>query len=184
MTRIYQAKQFEAPQETEVSGVLLHAYLHNVERQITEPILTHYGFTLESIDAEKWYPSQMFLNIEHSIYAKNGGNIALIAVGKSAVENDIPSAGISTLNEAIEALPSVYTTHQRNLPKGYGWLVEQKGARHYVFTNNTGTTNHGAYGYIWTLCMKMRPANTSMMITPLQGFEHNSPDPAIIDIQW
>ena len=178
------ATQFQAPEGAEVSGIILMAYLNNLASNITEPILKKYGFNATNIDVDKWYPNQMFLDIEHTIYERGNGANALVAIGKAALENYIPPADVENLEDAIMALPSVYTTNQRNLPDGYGWFVEKKGDRHFIFTNNTGTTNHGAYGYVWALCQLMKPTNAKVNIKPLIGFEVNSVEPTVIEIKW
>lgn len=180
----YKAVQFRAPEEAEVSGVILLAYLNNLARGVTEPILKDYGFSAENIDADSWYPNQMFLDIEKTIYESESGSNALVAIGKSAAENYIPPNGVNTLEDAIMALPDVYTTNQRNLPEGYGWVVEKKGKNHFIFTNNTGTTNHGAYGYVWALCRRMKTAEQDIRVIPLKGFDDDDTEPAVIEIQW
>ena len=158
--------------------------MFNLESDTTVGILESYGFTPESIDVEKWYPNQMFLDIERKIYDSHGGTNALTAIGKSAVDNYIAPDGVTTLEDALLALPSVYTTNQRHLPDGYGWIIEEKGENHYQFTNNTGTTNHGAYGYVWALCQHMSSSDQNVRVIPLQGFELDSTEPAIFDITW
>jgi hypothetical protein len=183
-TKKYQATQFKAPEEAEVSGMILMAYLDNLQKDLTEPILKQYGFDADNIDVDQWYPNQMFLDIEKSIYETEAGENALVAIGKSAVENYIPPEGIETLEDALMALPDVYTTNQRNLPKGYGWIVEKLGEKHYRFVNNTGTANHGAYGYVWALCNKMQARNQIVYVTPIAGFEDDHTEPGIFDITW
>ncbi len=178
------AVQFKAPEGAEVSGIILLAYLNNLESTVTEPILAEYGFEADKMDAEKWYPNQMFLDIEKTIFDAAGGQNALVAIGKSAAENYIPPAGVKTLEDAIESLPDVYTSNQRNLPEGYGWLIEKVAENHYVFTNNTGTTNHGAYGYVWALCNKMNKGYKHLRVIPRNGFIDESTEPTIIDITW
>ena len=84
--------------------------MFNLESDTTVGILESYGFTPESIDVEKWYPNQMFLDIERKIYDSHGGTNALTAIGKSAVDNYIAPDGVTTLEDALLALPSVYTT--------------------------------------------------------------------------
>ncbi|MGB7338366.1 MAG: hypothetical protein WBC91_05695 [Phototrophicaceae bacterium] len=181
---MYKARQFQAPEGAEVSGIILMAYLNNLAHNITEPILEQYGFDVSNIDVDQWYPNQMFLDIEQTIYQNGDGSNALVAIGKAAVENYIPPKGVKTLEDAIMALPSVYTTNQRNLPDGYGWIIEKKAENHFVFTNNTGTSNHGAYGYVWALCQRMRPLDAKVKVIPLKGFEAGSLEPTVIDIQW
>lgn len=176
------AVQFQAPEGAEVSGIILLAYLNNLTRDVTEPILANYGFTEDELDSDKWYPNQMFLDIEKTIHESSGGQTALVAIGKSAAENYIPPKGADSLEATIEALPNVYTTNQRNLPDGYGWLVEKIKDRHYRFTNNTGTTNYGAYGYVWAICIRMKGSNSNLKITPQNDLD--STEPAIIDITW
>jgi hypothetical protein len=184
MVTRYKAVQFVAPEGAEVSGIILLAYLNNLERHVTEPILEKYGFSVDNMEADKWYPNQMFLDIEHAIHKSEGGTNALVAIGKAAVENYIPPAGVENLADAIRALPDVYTTNQRNLPEGYGWIVEQKGERHYVFINNTGTTNYGAYGYVWALCQRMKEPGMNVKVVPVKGFEPDSTEPTVIEITW
>jgi len=180
----YKAVQFRAPETAEVSGVILMAYLNNLEEKRVGPILKSYGFDKANIDTERWYPNQMFLDIERSIYQSEGGANALVAIGKSAVENYIPPAGVETLEDALMALPSVYTTNQRKLPEGYGWFIEKVGPQQFVFKNNTGTSNHGAYGYVWALCNKLKPAGANMSVVPTHGFSADDDEPAIIEIEW
>lgn len=184
MSANYQAVQFRAPEGAEVSGIILMAYLNNLEHDLTQPILTQYGFSIENMDAGKWYPNQMFLDIERAIHESPSGTNALVAIGKSAVENYIPPDGVETLEDAIMALPRVYTTNQRNLPDGYGWIVEKKADKHFLFTNNTGTTNYGAYGYVWALCQLMKTSHDDVSVTPIKGFDISSTEPAVIEIKW
>lgn len=178
------AIQFKAPEEAEVSGIILQAYLNNLARELTEPILEEYGLSANNMDADSWYPNQMFLDIEHAIYKTSGGSNALVASGKSAVENYIPPEGVDSLEDALMALPSVYTTNQRNLPEGYGWFIEKKSEHHFIFTNNTGTANHAAYGYVWALCQRMKDPNTSVVVKPIEGFDVDSTDPGVFEITW
>ncbi|MEL7235917.1 MAG: hypothetical protein AAGK74_15535 [Chloroflexota bacterium] len=181
----YNAQQFVAPDGVEVSGILLLAYTHNLESEVTEPILKEYGFEAENLHPEEWYPGQLFLDIEKTIHDSPGGEAALTAIGKSAAENFIPPAGEqSTIEDVVLALPGVYTTNQRNLPAGYGWIVEKKGEQKYHFINNTGTTNHGAYGYVWAVCNRMKADGQTVRVIPLQGFEPGSTEPTIIEITW
>lgn len=184
MQTAYKAVQFKAPEGAEVSGMILLAYVNNLESAITQPILDSYGFEPDNLDPNQWYPNQMFLDIEKKIYETNGGQNALVAIGKSAVENYIPPEGVETLEDAIQALPDVYTTNQRNLPEGYGWIVKKQGDRHYHFINNTGTTNHGAYGYVWALCNKMKADGQRVRVVPISGFGPNSTEPTILEIKW
>ena len=181
---MYKAQQFKAPDKAEVSGVILQAYLHNLESSMTQPILEKYGFTDEDFVADEWYPNQLFLDIERAIFEQPSGGNALVAIGKAAVENFIPPANMETLEDAIQSLPGVYTTNQRNLPEGYGWIVEKVADNHYVFTNNTGTSNHGAYGYVWAMCNRMKAKGQHVRVAPRQGFNLDSTDPAVIDITW
>jgi len=180
----YKATQFVAPEGAEVSGVLMLAYLNNLESEVTLPILKQYGFADVNFKPDDWYPNQMFLDIEKAIHDQPGGTSALVAIGKSAADNYIAPDDITSLLDAILALPGVYTTNQRNLPEGYGWIIEKVTDNHYVFTNNTGTTNHGAYGYIWSLCNKMKARGQNVSVTPREGFEHDSTEPGVIDITW
>lgn len=181
---MYPAVQFQAPEGTEVIGVILLAYLNNLEHHVTEPILEKYGFTVDEMEADKWYPSQLFLDIEHAIFDSEGGQTALVAIGKSAVESYIPPAGVDSLETAIMALPNVYPTNQRNLPEGYGWFVEKKGDQHYVVTNNTGTSNHAVYGYVWALCHRMRSKDQNVSVKPVQGFDDGSTEAGVFEITW
>lgn len=181
----FEAEQFKAPEGVEVSGMLLLAYTHNLESHVTEPILKGYGFDVSQLETSEWYPGQMFLDIEKAIYSSPGGANALTAIGKAAAEDFIPPQGEhATLEEAILALPAVYTTNQRNLPEGYGWIVEKQDDNFYVFTNNTGTTNHGAYGYVWAVCNRMQAENQTVDVVPVQGFEKGTTKPAVIHIKW
>lgn len=184
MKRTLQAVQFHAPEGAEVNGIILLAYLNNLDRDITEPILEQYGFSTENMNVDHWYPNQMFLDIEQAIHQDPGGSDALVAIGKSAADNYIPPDGVESFVAAIEALPSVYTTNQRNLPDGYGWMLEKRGAQHYIFTNNTGTSNHATYGYVWALCERMKPIDVTVNIIPLQGVEPNATEPLILEIKW
>lgn len=178
------AKQYEAPDGAEVIGIILMAYIDHLEQHVTTPILARYDIDAEHVEAEKWYPNQMFLDIERAIFESPGGPNALVAIGKSAAENYIAPEGVTSLEGAIQSLPGVYTTNQRNLPDGYGWLVEHKGDQHYVFTNNTGTSNHAAYGYVWALCQKMKAPGTTVHVVPQGSFDPDATEPIVIDLKW
>ena len=179
----YHATQFEAPANVEVNGVLLQSHLDITDFTITAPILDHYGVSLDDISDDGWYPDQLFLDIERAIYQQPGGNTTLVAIGKETAEQiDVPE-GIS-LTQALMMIPSNYGMSQRNLPEGYGWQVEQVSENHFVFTNNSGSSNHGAFGFVWGLCNRLKANNQVVRVVPRQGFELDATDPAVIDITW
>jgi len=98
---------FTCDPNTEILGVLLFAYIDNVQAEIIEPIFRKHG--MSDPDPEKWYPLQPVLDVMKEISTSPGANTNLIAVGVKIAEYGLEPEDI--VNQPLSVVLEHWNDH-------------------------------------------------------------------------
>ncbi|MEO0565628.1 MAG: hypothetical protein AAF125_26205, partial [Chloroflexota bacterium] len=143
---IQRVDQFKTSSEAEAQGSFMAGWLSNQLNAYTVPKLEKYGIT--DIEAENWYPYQVFLSISEEIVTENDNMTEkLVAVGKAAAAN-IPLADFESMEAFKGFIESIHDIAVRNHPEFEGVLLRERGGEYYII-NNTPNANDLFYGWLW-----------------------------------
>lgn len=180
---VYRAVPFHAPEGSEIIGIAVKGYFNNLQQDSIQPILDQYNLKSEDIDDNGWYPLQTLYDVDKEIYKQPGGNLNLVAVGKAIASNVLDSS-ITDLEEFLNVhLNRTATTAIRNVPEGFGYIVEKIGHQHYRITSNVPTSNDTVYGYLWEVCRLLKKPTEEFVLTPISGYPGNQ-EAAVLEVKW
>ena len=180
----YIAKQFDSPEDLEIRGVVLDAFKHNLQEEMTEPIFNKHGLDSNNLSSDEWYSQSVMSDIYREIYRNGGGSSSLIAMGKASVDITLDLLKPDSIETFIENINEPILSQMRNLPDGYGWIVEKLGDQHYRITNNTDAPNDLMYGYLWEMLRQLITDDEHFEVLPIKNFEAGSKYGAIYEISW
>ena len=129
--------------------------------------------SIKSIDPEKWYPRQEWLNLLKKLENQPNSTENQVAIGTKVVDNaDIPDDLITNdVNDAIGMLNMIYVNEQQNLPEGdTGYEVKKIDDNNYEVLDMNPYLVYVNYGYIWGILKRFLKQKVTLK------FEYLNPD--------
>lgn len=177
-------RQFEAPDGAEIMGVGVIGVFDTLTQNQIDPILAAHGLNMADIDQESWYPLQVYWDLWRVIHDSPGGSQSLVAIGKSIAQNVTNPDEIGSVDVFItQVLNQTATGLIRNVPDGYGYIIEKVDSQHYEVTNNTGSSNDLVFGYIWE-SVRMLANGRDFTVAPIAGYAPDSDEGATFSVSW
>jgi hypothetical protein len=173
--------------EAEMHGAAMQAYFKNLNSHDVKPyleqILKKYGLT--EISPNRWYPSQLALDLYRLITSQGGGMFDLVAIGMRMVEDAPYPAEVDSIQAALQGLNEGYKMGVRNFPSDEGYVIEELSQRHVRVYEYLPYPHDIMYGYIYGLARRFAPkgANLSVQRTFLVPNDPDA-DGAVYDITW
>lgn len=185
MSDSYQSVVYQAPEGSEVLGVIILPYFDNLASDKINPILKSHNLSKEDIDPEGWYPLQLLADISKEA-SPTGTTPTDIALGKSYSRFVIEQYKVTSIEQYFDStLGDIVLTGIRNVPEGYGFDVKKLGDRHYQITNNTLMSNGLYYGAFWEICRILRPDDVDFTVEALSGLGADDYlTPGVFDVTW
>jgi hypothetical protein len=165
----------------------MQAYFRNFNSAEVKPyldeILQKYG--LKSIDPDKWYPSQLALDLYKLLVKKAGGMFDLVAIGMQMVEDAPYPEKVDSIHTVMAMLPEGYKMGIRNYPPDEGYVIEHLGDRHVRVHEYLPYPHDIMYGYIYGLARRFAPKGTNLSVIRTYMVP-DDPDAggAVYDITW
>lgn len=153
----YVAKPYIAgTPQAEVIGQTMIAFSQNLEAAVIEPILKQNG--LETIEEEKWYPHQLWMDILKEMADNMGGSAssAFVAFGKQVVKSAVMPDAIQSIPDALNALHAIHHANLRNVPEEEGYVIEVVSDNHYIVYHNTPNPDDAIFGFLWQLAARFK----------------------------
>lgn len=181
-TDTYKAVLWKAPKGAELMGYAVLSMFDNVRKDAYIPILVRYGLERDQIEPEAWYPLQMMLDIV--VEATDINNEAEIATGKAIAPGVIERFNVTDMETFLTEQVNVIAQETvRNVPREYGYIVEQVGAKHYHITKNDPYSNYMAFGYFWEMARLLLGRQGQFTFKPIANFDSTTQG-ATFELQW
>lgn len=173
--------KYTAAPEAESIGATLIMCFENAPH-IIEPVLKQYGYkSIDDIQADRWYPMQIWLDIFKRLEETDAENLDFI--GAKLVENLNDSIDVESLPEAIALLNALFAV--RNFPKNAKYDVLQQGSHHIQVIDNSPYPHDLVYGLIYGILREYRPDGCyPVLIRNFQNPQNPNADGAIYDLTW
>lgn len=115
---------FTCDPNTEMIGVILFAYLDNVQAEIIEPIYRKHGMT--SPEPDKWYPLQPVLDVLKELSSGANASANLVALGVKVAEYGVEPEDI--INQPLPVVLEHWNDHLQLAFRGgdVGTIVTEK----------------------------------------------------------
>jgi hypothetical protein len=179
----YTAKPFVAgTPEAEVLGQTVLAFAENLRADLIKPLLPKHG--LDNIQPDKWYPHQSWMNVLKEIQEMPGSSEMFVAFGKQVVKSAAMPPEMKTIPDALNALHDIHHMNLRNIPPEEGYVVEQKGPKHYYVYENTPNPSDAIYGFIWGLCARFKQPGESFSVTPRENPNSHQTPGQLFEVKW
>jgi len=180
----YVAKPYVAgTPQAEVIGQTMISFVDNLEAKTIQPILEKHGIT--QIDADKWYPHQLWMDILKDMEETLGGQAtsAFVAFGRQVVKNAVMPPQIQTIPDALNALHAIHHANLRNVPEEEGYSIEVKGEKHYIVYHNTPNPDDAIYGFLWGMAARFKGEGEQFVVKQI---ENPAPEKArsAFEITW
>lgn len=170
-----------ADPNAQVTGRLMLSLIKNINVDEIMPVLTKHG--LESIEPEKWYPFQNFLDALKDVAQGNvNATENLVAIGVKASETAVIPAGIDSLASFMELLNDVSSANSRNIvpEERYDIKVIAPGRVH--VTNNRPYPDDAIFGFLWGAAKRFSPEG--FLVRPIKRAAPDSDESTTFEITW
>ncbi|MGJ3237932.1 MAG: hypothetical protein ACFE0Q_04430 [Anaerolineae bacterium] len=181
----YVAVPFEAASpDVMVIGQTMQAFIENVQADVIKPILEKHEIT--EINAEAWYPHQLWMDILQDIDETLGGNaqMAFVAFGRKVVEKAAMPLEINSIPAALNLLHTIHHMNLQNAPEDEGFIIEQISDKHYHVYENTPNPSDAMYGFIWGICARFRDGDEGFTVEIIANPKAESQPGTLFDVQW
>lgn len=180
-------RKFVTSPEAQMHGSAMQAYFKNLNSSDVKPyleeILRKYG--LKSIDLDKWYPSQLALDLYNLLVKKAGGMFDLVAIGMQMVEDAPYPANVDSIPMVMAMLPEGYKMGVRNYPADEGYVIEHLSDHHVRVYEYLPYPHDIMYGYIYGLARRFAPKGSDLSVIRTYLVPENPDDGgACYDITW
>lgn len=167
-----------------VIGETMRAFLENVQGEIIKPIMEKYG--MSEIEADKWYPHQIWMDILKDIDGslEGGAQSAFVAIGRKVVEKAAMPPEINSIPIALGALHAIHHLNLKNIPPDEGYVVKQLGEKHYHVYENTPNPSDAIYGFIWGICARFKQADEKFTVKIIDNPNPEETPGTVFDIVW
>jgi hypothetical protein len=182
MSQPYIADLTHAPPGSEMIGKFIQDWVDNVQRDVTAPIIEHYGITY--LDPDGWYPLDIVVDLFADFRQREGGSMALVAMGKASAEPVQNMFQFRSIEDYLERCGEPFRAAIRNIPDEYGLLVEYRGDTVCEITNNSIVPNEMIYGYIWEMCSLITGDGGSFTLAPISGYTPGGTERAVFELEW
>ncbi|MFP4323466.1 MAG: hypothetical protein ACLFTK_13525 [Anaerolineales bacterium] len=174
-TNTYIAQKYLAAQpDAEVMGNTVLGFTLNVLASEIGDILKKYD--IEEIDPNTWYSQQIFLDAYRDIVGNmQNATERLVAIGKATMESVEFPREVQTPQAAIKMLHETYQMLHRNVPPSEGWDVIEHNPNHLEVLFNAPYADGAAFGYLYTIANRLKPAGMTATVHPLPTPEGEIP---------
>lgn len=157
-------KTTPARKEALVLGQVMTAFLNNLRAEQVKPLLQAAG--VASIDPNEWYPQGVFVQIYKKLEQMAQGVDTIIAIGARTVDALEFPPEATNVEDALNALPTMYHAIHRNIPPDEGWEITVVSEREIDVRFNSPYSDYAAYGYIYTIAQRFSPPDQTVMVKP------------------
>jgi hypothetical protein len=149
--------------KVELLGTNLHAWLDNLEADVTEPILKKHDLT--SFQPGTWYSCQKWLDVLNDLAQGANFNSACVAVGLSVGQTIPlpPELSNATLPEILNLWDSMYQSLHRGGDVGH-IVSEQISDTHYVSRHTDLYPDDFSYGIAYGFTKRFLPRGTQFKV--------------------
>lgn len=171
--------------KAEVIGHSVLAFISNTEAANIRPVLEQHN--LVSIDPERWYELQEWLNVLSDLSARGGGMFNMVAIGAAISETTIlpPEVEKMPFEQFLFLVDQVYQMQHRNGNVG-SVQVEKVADKHMRLTLRVPYPDDLEFGTAYGFARRFLPPGTELMV------QYNSTAPrreqggdcTVIDITW
>jgi len=168
-----------------VIGQTMQAFLENVQADLIRDILKKQG--IEDIDAEKWYPHQLWMDILKSIeesFEGSGSQSAFVAFGRKVVEKAVMPPEMNSIPIVLNALHAIHHMNLQNAPEDEGFIIEEVDDKHYLVYENTPNPTDAIYGYIWGICARFREEGQDFMVEIVPNPKPDEQPGTVYKVTW
>ncbi len=179
-TPTYVAQKYVAHNpEAQVMGNTVLAFTQNMLANDIQDILEKYNIT--DIDPNAWYSQQVFLDAYRDIVSNmQNATERLVAIGKATMAAVEFPQDVQTPQDAIKILHQTYQMLHRNVPESEGWDVIEHTPDYLEVLFNAPYANDAAFGYLYTIANRLKPAGYSAQVRPKAVAENDIPRYEII----
>jgi hypothetical protein len=177
----YIATTFVAPSpEAETLGGAALSLTGNVRAEDIKLILQKHG--LEAIEADKWYPMQLTLDIMKDIVESRENVLEdLVAVGIKTVETAPVAPEVNSIESALSFMNQTVKLISRHIPDDYGVPIQIVDEGHILVTNNMPYPFQLVYGYVWGLVNRFKSPD---QIFSIRVLPEEAGKPVVISVKW
>lgn len=166
----YVAKPFVAgTPEAIVIGQTMLAFLENIQVDSLRPILEKHNAL--DIDPEQWYPHQIWMDILKDVQIDLGegeASVTFVAFGRKVVETAVMPPELKTIPDVLHALHAIHHANLRNIPEEEGYIVVEKGPKHYIVYHNTPNPDDVIYGFLWGLAARFKAPEERFIVEAIE----------------
>ena len=139
---------------------------------------------LTDIDNEAFYDGSIMDEIYHEIFHGINGQQTLVAMGKASATTTLDFIKPDSPKDVLDNIHNVFTAYLRNMPDGFGIIVEKLDNNKFEVWNNTQVPNDLIYGFLWECLRKTRGEGKRFLIKPLAGYNRESEVGARFEVSW
>jgi hypothetical protein len=156
---MYKATKFKASSpDAKANGQVILPYLGVLQGSKLEHLLKEYN--IEEVDPEGFYDQQIVCDMQQQIVANAGlFSSELIEIGKGSIESIGFPDEVDSIEAAMGMLHTIYQAIHKDIPEDEGWAYEQVDDNTHHIKFNTPYEQFAAYGYIFGIAQKFRPAD-------------------------
>jgi hypothetical protein len=153
---VISVKKFTAAPGAEVLGAAMLSLPQCLNADEIMPLFAKRG--IAEVDAQKWYPQQVILDIYKDI-VEGRSNVSenLVSIGVKSADTMLFPPEINSVETVVSALAGSYTAFHRNVWPDEGTIVRFLGEGHAQAILNIPYPDDIFYGYFWALLKKYTP---------------------------
>ncbi|MGB7339165.1 MAG: hypothetical protein WBC91_09760 [Phototrophicaceae bacterium] len=178
----YQAIQMDSPEDLTIAGIVINQFRQNLARNVTDPIMEAHGLT--DIDDEKFYPASVMDAIYREIFDGGNGSQPFVAMGRASAKTTLDFIKPESPNDVLDNIHNVFTAYLRNMPEGFGIIVNDLGDNTFNVWNNTQVPNDLIYGFLWECIKETTPRGQQFSLIPSDDYNSDSTVGAHFTISW
>lgn len=166
----YVAKPYVAgTPDAEVMGSTMIAFTENLEFDRISQLLEDHNLT--TIDPDRWYPHQLWMDVLHDIERQLGGEAtsAFVAFGRQVVETAAMPDAIQTIPDALNALHAIHHANLRNVPEEEGYALEVISDNEYIVYHNTPNPDDAIYGFLWGMAARFKRPGEMFVVEKIKN---------------
>lgn len=149
--------------DAEVYGHAMLAFTESINFQNLKPILEKHN--LLSIEPDKWYPQQIWLDVFNDVVASQNSTSNLVSVGMKIAETAVvpPDMEISFVDLMLGFGANSYCANNRGKDIGFieTRIVDEK---HLVMVDGTPYPDEFVYGAYYGMARRFLPAGTPVVV--------------------
>ncbi|MBI5960884.1 MAG: hypothetical protein HY866_19250 [Chloroflexi bacterium] len=161
---MYIAKHFQPHSpDAQANGQVFMPYLEVLRGSKLEHLIKTYK--LDELQAEVFYPQQAICDMQKQMSEEMGlFSGELVAIGVKSIDSIGFPAEVKTIEDAMGMLNQIYQMIHHNIPKEEGWIFEKVSDKTLKIFFNSPYEPFAAYGYIYGIANRFKPAGTSVSI--------------------